>query len=609
MARLRGGLQERLRRRLGDRSGLAEALVLAERGGIPRESRDAFAGAGVAHLLAISGFHVGVLAGLILALTGWAGAGPRFRTRAVSCALAGYVVFLGLPAAAVRATLLIALLAFARGLGREPHRVALLSTAFLLMLAIQPRLLGEVGFQLSFAGALGLAVVTRPASAPHPTPRWFPRRLRGTRVGRWLHDGILAGVAATLATLPMAVWHFGRLPLLGSPATLALSPLAALAVPLVLATLAADLVLPPLAAVAALPTGLVLGGFDAMVRAVAGIPGAWFWAPRGLGILVATALVLGTVLPRVLSAPGPGARWTARTALLISLLGIWPVVGTLRGAGVLEIVMLDVGQGDAIPIRTPAGRWILVDTGPARDGWDAGSALILPYLAGRGVRELEAVVLTHPDLDHLGGLSSVLAGIDVGRVLGGGTAAGKEALIKALETARREEVPWVRAQAGEVVSLDGMELSILHPGPVPLGTGSLGTGSTGTGPSPPEDANDRSVAMLVRFGEFTALLTGDAPSEVEERLVASGDLPAGGITVLKLGHHGSRTSTSSLLLDATHPRLALVSAGRGNRFGHPHPGVLGRLRARGIPWWNTARDGGIRIVARPDGEFESLPVR
>jgi competence protein ComEC len=604
MAGLRGLLQDRLRGRLGDRSGLAEALVLAERGGIPRESRDAFAGAGVAHLLAISGFHVGVLAGLILALTGWAGAGRRFRTRAVSGVLAAYVVFLGLPAAAVRATLLIALVGFARGLGREPHRVALLSTAFLLMLVVRPGFLGEVGFQLSFAGALALAMVTRPASAPHPTPRWLPRRLWGTRAGRWIHDGILAGVAATLATLPMAVWHFGRLPLLGIPATLALSPLAALAVPLVLATLAADLLVPPLGGLVALPTRFVLGGFEAVVGAVAGIPGAWFWAPREVGVLVASALVIGSVLPRFLAVSGSKARWTARAALLICILGMWPVVRTLRGAGVLEIVMLDVGQGDAIPIRTPAGRWILVDTGPARDGWDAGSALILPYLAGRGVPGLEAVILTHPDLDHLGGLSSVLAGIEVGMVMGGGTAAGKESLIRALETARREEVPWIRAEAGEVISLDGMELSILHPAPV-----SLGTGDSGTLPPPLEDANDRSVAMLLRFGEFTALLTGDAPVEVEERLLASGSLPGEGISLLKLGHHGSRTSTSPRLLDSLHPRLALVSAGRGNRFGHPHPGVLGRLSVRGIPWWSTARDGGVRVVARPDGEFEALPVR
>lgn len=604
MAGLRGVLQDRLRGRLGDRSGLAEALVLAERGGIPRESRDAFAGAGVAHLLAISGFHVGVLAGLILAVTGWAGAGRRFRTRAVSGVLAAYVIFLGLPAAAVRATLLIALVGLARGLGREPHRVALLSTAFLLMLVVRPGFLGEVGFQLSFAGALALAMVTRPASAPHPTPRWLPRRLWGTTAGRWIHDGILAGAAATLATLPMAVWHFGRLPLLGIPATLALSPLAAVAVPLVLATLAADLLFPPLGGLVALPTRFVLGGFEAVVGAVAGIPGAWFWAPREVGILVASALVIGSILPRFLAVSGTKARWTARAALLICVLGMWPAVRTLRGAGVLEIVMLDVGQGDAIPIRTPAGRWILVDTGPARAGWDAGSALILPYLAGRGVPGLEAVILTHPDLDHLGGLSSVLAGIEVGMVMGGGTAAGKESLIRALETARREEVPWIRAETGEVISLDGMELSILHPAPV-----SLGVGASGTRPPPLEDANDRSVAMLIRFGEFTALLTGDAPVQVEERLLASGSLPDGGISLLKLGHHGSRTSTSPRLLDRLHPRLALVSAGRGNRFGHPHPGVLGRLKVRGIPWWSTARDGGVRVVARPDGEFEALPVR
>jgi competence protein ComEC len=179
-------------------------------------------------------------------------------------------------------------------------------------------------------------------------------------------------------------------------------------------------------------------------------------------------------------------------------------------------------------------------------------------------------------------------------VVGGGTAAGKEALIDALLTARTEEVPWVRAQAGEAIALDGMRITVLHPP---------------AGPDAPREANDRSVVILLEYGDFSVLLTGDAPSEVEERLVASGALPRTGVTLLKLGHHGSRTSTSAILLDSIRPELALVSAGRGNRFGHPHPGVLGRLRTRRIPWWSTARDGGVRIVARPDGSFESVPVR
>jgi competence protein ComEC len=228
---------------------------------------------------------------------------------------------------------------------------------------------------------------------------------------------------------------------------------------------------------------------------------------------------------------------------------------------------------------------VLIDAGPRSDGFDAGARRVLPALTRLGARRLELLVLTHPHLDHVGGAPAVLRATRVARVLDPGQPQGSAGLLAALEAARERSVPWTIASAGTVLRLDGLELEVLHP--------------TGP-PAPPEvDPNDVSVVVALRYGAFSALLGGDAPRHVEERIAAS----VGSVDVLKVAHHGSATSSSSVFLERVRPALALISAGRGNGFGHPHPQVLARLQAAGTRVLRTDLVGTIRVRARADGSW------
>jgi len=271
----------------------------------------------------------------------------------------------------------------------------------------------------------------------------------------------------------------------------------------------------------------------------------------------------------------------------LTALALWPVAAAVQGRDGIELVAIDVGQGDALALRSPAGRWLLVDAGPAVRG-DGGGHPVVKTLRDRGVVRLEALIVTHPDLDHIGGVPAVLGAVEVGAVLEPALPTGKEGYVEALETARAREVPWLRAEAGMRFDLDGMIVEVLHPPARPRDD------------SQPPDANSTSVVVVVRFGAFDALLTGDAPARVEREVAG---MLEDGLEILKVAHHGSDTSTDSVLLARTRPRVGLVSVGRGNRYGHPTPDVLGRLRRAGAEVRRTDREGTIRVLGRKDGTF------
>jgi competence protein ComEC len=586
---------------------VAEALVLAERGGVDPALRDGFARAGVVHLLAISGFHVGIVAAALLWIAARAGV-PVGRRGVVSVTgTAGYVALIGAPPAALRAALILGLVLGGRWMDRSVHRIGALGAALLLILLLDPLQVAGPGFQLSFLGSLGLVVYGGRTSAERPLPGFGSLR-------RWLGEGLRAGVAATLFTAPVVIAHFGRLSWVGVPTTLLVSPLVALAVPGALALLLVDAVAPGLALVVSVPLTLVLGLMVGTVTRVGDLPWAWGWLPAEMGPAVA-ALWLAVLALN----PGLGRRDNRMIVpvLLATALLAWqalPGLQNLRDARTLELLVLDVGQGDGILVRTPAHRWLMVDAGPAGAGRDAGTRVMVPALMRRGVAGLEAAVVTHPDLDHLGGLSSVLRALPVHRVLAGGRAVGRAPFREALHTARELGVPWVAVGRGDSITVDGVHFRVLHPPPPePASSRELPVPVAGrphAGDLPdPSDPNDLSVVLLVQYGQFSALLTGDAPISVEEELVGLYPDLLRDLEVLKVGHHGSRTSTSRALLAASTPELAVVSSGRGNRFGHPHPGVLGRLSRSGVPVWRTDRRGGLRVRASSNGDFQAVPVR
>ncbi len=579
LVRWRGDLTRRLEAMYGTRAPLVAALTLARKEGLDPELREAFARSGIAHLLAISGFHVGVVALLLLTLLRASRLRPRRAAVGAALGTWAYVALLGFPDAACRAAVIVTAVAASRLRGRPPARWGPLGTALLLLLALDPGRIASPGFQLSFAGAAGLAAWARGIQA------FLTRRV--PRIPTWISSGVAAGVSATLATLPLVAWHFERVSLVGIPATLVASPLVALSLPGALASLLADRIHPAAGRFLAGGVDVGLAALEGVTRLFAAPSWSSVWVPRTW-----IPVAVGGAMLALLVARGPRVRARARRGAAAlgaaAAVAAWPALLALQAHGTLEVVAVDVGQGDAIALRTPGGRWMLVDAGPPPPG-DPGGAPVVRELRRRGVRRLELLVLTHPDLDHVGGAEAVLSSFEVGAILEPSRPTGKDAYVSLLEAAAVRGVPWKRAEAGQRFAVDGVTLEVLSP----------------PGPDAPraEDATESnaiSVVLAVRYGELDALLTGDAPMSVERAVT-----PEVGSTleILKVGHHGSATSTDTLLLARTHPRVALVSVGRGNRFGHPAPQVLARLERFGVEIHRTDREGTLRVLGRRDGSF------
>jgi competence protein ComEC len=593
MLALRGRVQERIGLLWGDEAPVVEALVMARREHLDPDFRQAFALSGTAHLLAISGFHVGVVAGLLLGLLRLSGVDRRRAAlgAAVGCWI--YVLGIGAPHAAVRAAVLLTLLAGSRIRGWPVVPVGALGTALLALLVVEPRALASVGFQLSFAGTAGILLLREPvgrglaAGWRALTGRPFPRgrsRDPGHRILRGSADGLSAGIAATLPTLPLLAWHFDRISLVGIPLTLLVAPGVSAAIPGIGASLLLSLLGEAPGRFLAGGTGLVLKGVEWMVRRGAEMPGASIWVSReALLASLGTALTVHAFLRRGFPGRvGPPVRRGAMVGVSAAVLILLPA---LPGRAGLEVHMLDVGQGASVALRFPGGSWVLVDAGPRGPGYDAGARQVAPYLRRHGVRRLEALVITHPHLDHFGGVEAVMDHVRVRGILDPSRPAGSGPWLRIMERASREGTWWWQAEEGRAFRKDGVEVRVLHPDPHAL---------TDPGVT---DPNDWSVVLLIRWGEATVLLTGDAPAAVERRILY--ELPP--LTVLKTGHHGSRTSTSRELLVHTRPRLALIPVGDGNRFGHPHREVTDRLDQEGIETFRTDRDGHIRVRISRDG--------
>ena len=578
--RVRSAIRQRaalaLERRLGTQAGVASALVLAERDGIPRELWDAFARSGSAHLLSISGFHVGVIAALLGGIVALAGRPPRTRAAGVAIGVWAYVLLIGAPTSAVRAAWMTSAFVLGRLRMTPARSLGALGLSMLMIALLRPSVVAGAGFQLTVTGTAGILIMTK----------WIMRHWPAHRGRSWIAPPLAAGIGASVFTAPVLAYHFGQIPLLSLPSSIVLTPLVATAVPGVIAAIVMDILHIPGAALA----GAGAEGLLHAVTATAAALGDLRWTVVLVTPREAALLTAGALLPLLLA----NAPWRTRPAVraAVSVLSALAVLWTgqaalaFAGRGTLHIVAIDVGQGDAIALGTPDGHWFLVDAGPRGfGGSDAGLTRVVPWLNAHGARRLEAVILTHPDEDHAGGLAAVLRNVSTRAVLGPGLSAGQRGHMDGLAEAREAGVPWRRAFAGDSWSVDGVDFRVLHPKrPDPDEDG------------PGADPNDWSVVLRVDYGSFSALLMGDADAEIEAGLL---DQPE--VTLLKVGHHGSRTSTSEEFVRAVAPEYAIIPVGARNRYGHPDPLVLERLERAGVHVLRTDRDGSVGLVARRDG--------
>jgi competence protein ComEC len=393
---------------------------------------------------------------------------------------------------------------------------------------------------------------------------------------------LASSVGATVATAPITALAFGTVAPIGVAANLVAIPLASLVVPAVLVSLVAG-------GGMAAGAGLLLGAVEWVAHTAARVPGGQWSGVAGLRGALPWAAVLAAVVWLAHARPTwARLRWRL---LSVGALSGWALlaVDLVRGepSEGLSLHVLDVGQGDAIAVRTPRGRWLLVDAGPRTPDRDAGREVVAPFLRRRGVARLATLVVSHGDADHLGGAPAVVTAFAPELVLEPGQALPSRLYLDYLADVGAFGTAWRPARAGDTLVLDSVVVRVLHPSASWL-EGQLGP-------------NENSVVLHVQYGCFDAVLPGDAGSPVEAALV--GRLAP--VEVLKVGHHGSASGTTDAWLAALRPAVAVISVGRGNRYGHPAPSVLHRLALRGIAVFRTDRDGTVTI--HTDGRY--LEVR
>lgn len=575
----RGRAERQLHRLMGRHGPLADALLLGRRETLDRALSDRFAKTGLVHLLAISGTHVALM-GAVFVLIGRMLRLSRTRVAWLTIVLITlYLAVIGAPPSAMRSGIMLALALLSVVLQRPSATLPIVAAAALAILAVEPMAVLDIGFQLSFAGVLGI-ILLRGAMM-----RRVPPALLRNPAMRWLTESLVVSVAAFVTTAPIVAHHFGQVAPVSIIANLPAIPLTSLALIGIGAAAATEPLFPPLAHLLADGAGLALDLLNAVVDVAIRVPGGhaavarpqwWAWAAAALVFLLALDAA-GRMRDRV--------RWAVATMSAAAAFLLLPMAGAAAGGG-LEIDFIDVGQGDAIALRTPAGRWVLIDAGERDDGWDAGERRVLPFLRARGAKRIEALVLTHPHADHIGGAAAVMRALPVGRVIDPGMPMGTPVYLQTLRVAEERGIGWNAARQDRTLQIDGVELLFLWP--------------TVDALDAPDDPNDISAVVQVRYGAFSALLTGDASSIVEDRLIARyGDSLRA--DVLKAGHHGSRTASSGPFLDTVDPQIVVVSAGARNDYGHPHAEVIARLEARGIDVARTDREGTVRIEVEPGG--------
>ncbi len=597
-------------------AGMLAAMILGDRTYLNRQARLGFERTGSFHLLVVSGMHLALFAGFIFALAallrlpGWAAA-----VLTIACSFA-YALLTGFGAPVQRSFWMVTLFLIARFLFRERNSLNAIGFAALCLLAKDPRSILGASFEMTLLSVLVIAGIVLPITEhslapylramrnleqiefdPTFTPRlaqfrvtlrliadhlqpilgrraaqlWFPA---GLRLAVRLCELLLVSASIELAmSLPMAV-YFHRVTLLALPVNIFVVPLIAAALPAALIAFAAILVSPYLAIVPTAITAALLHSITAIVRLFGGMPAGDIRIPSpGALAVLASILLLGFAVWAARNGRFPASLSMA--ALACSALCVLYPRSLIFHPGTLEITAIDVGQGDSLLLISPQGKTLLIDAGgpiggaqTAASNFDIGEDVVSPVLWTRNIRHLDAVELTHAHSDHMGGMPAVLRNFRPKELW-----VGKNPPIPEyddlLDEARGLGIAVRSWAAGDAFEFGGAKVQVLSPAQdyVPGRTAS----------------NDDSLVIRVTYGHTSALMEGDAQAKSEVRMLGE-DLHS---DLLKVGHHGSKTSTIPPFLTAVDPRYAIISVGHRNPYGHPKIEVLDRLQGDHVKTFRT----------------------
>jgi len=596
----------------GPQAGVLKALVVGKKTDIAPRVREAFVRSGTAHLLAISGLHVGIVATVVFALfsrlfsfvplllwNGWVKKGAAMVTL---CFVAGYGVIAGMSPSTQRAVIMVAVFLISFVVQRSHRLLNTLALAALVILVVHPPSLFAVSFQLSFSAVFfiisGMGVVQ-------------PRVARISRPPvRMPVNFLLVSFFAFVGTLPLTLHYFNQTSLVGLASNCILVPMVGfVAVPLGLAGVIGHMVWPPAGSLLFGMAGTVVQGALAVAQTIAGLPfAAAHTITPNLLEMTCLYMLLASGLAFAGNRPGhappdmepvEGKRfvktWPAllfffALAVLACDSGYWIYHRLLHRD--LRVTILDVGQGNAAVVELPRGKVMLIDGGgfAGSSTFDVGERVVAPFLWRNKIATVDILVATHPDTDHIGGLAYVADKFHVKQLWSSGQPADTEDYQALMDAVARREIlmPAYEALYGSH-TLNGVDVRILYPA-----AGFFDPGRAGSR----QGTNNNSLVTKISLKEVSFLFPGDILKKAESELVATaGDRLAS--TVLVVPHHGSKTSSTPVFLDRVRPEVAVFSAGWRNRYNYPHPKVLDRYKTLNTRIYRTDRDGA--VIMKTDG--------
>jgi competence protein ComEC len=637
-SRANRGLPRVMRLNLDD-AGMLNAMLFGDRAGLNKTQRVGFERTGSFHLFVVSGMHVGLLAGLMFWLARRLKLRDWLATLLTIVLTFGYALLTGFGAPVQRALLMTAIFLLARLLSRDRNVLNALGAAALGVLVWSPGALFEASFQMTFLAIVAIGGIAMPlgersflpyaraaerlddkwedvAMPPHVVQFRVMLRLWGetlaevvgdwasglpalaVRWGLWALELSLIGIVAEMVmVLPMAM-YFHRATMFAVPTNMFSVPLVAALAPIAVVTFCAALVSPWAAILPGAATALLLHGVTGVIGRVSAVRAADLRVP-GPVWWVALLAVLGWAFCCWAVRRSRGWAWVAVVVLpAAAVMVLWPE-RVVSSPGSLEVTAVDVGQGDSIFVVGPNGATMLVDAGgpvggvteaaEAASRFDVGEEVVSPYLWSRRFRRLDVIALSHAHSDHMGGMPAVMRNFrprELWVSIDPNSAAYRALLVEAGQLG----VVVRHFYAGDRVAWDGTEVTMMAPE----------DGYTNM----KEPVNNDSLVMRMQYGKASVLLEGDAEAPSERAMLEHGRVAA--VTLLKVGHHGSRTSTTQEFLDVAAPKDAVMSVGLGNTFGHPRYEVIERIAEARIRLYRTdefglttfllGRDGGIREV-------------
>ena len=551
---------------------LEQGILLGDTSDIESDIKDDFRECNLSHMLAVSGAHLSYLVLGINTVLSKKAFGIRRRKILSIMFILIFMVIVNMSPSVVRAGISTIIAIFATLIYRKQDTYTTISIALLLTLLNNPFAIFDFGLQLSYLATLSIIIFYSK----------FTQKQFNNKVKKYLYESAMLTVSANILILPITIYEFNTIPINSIISNLLAGPLLGICIILGMFTVIISIVCFPVSKLIAFPLQIILKILIKIIELISKIPFGnytvktpWFIVVFLTYAIIATLIYNKKKITKIL------------TMITLIIFIVMQVCAFINIDGKLKIYFIDVGQGDSMLVKTVRGKNILIDGGGSKDpDYDIGEKILVPYLLDRRIKTLDYVIISHFDEDHATGVAQILGKIDVSSIILTRQLEENDIYRHILSIAKEKKIKLIYVKEGDVLKIGGIKISIIHPENKLMINNPM---------------NNNSIVCKVEYNSFSMLLTGDIEMEAEELILRKNiNLKA---DVLKVAHHGSKTSTTGEFLKAINPKVALIGVGKNNNFGHPSNEVIQRLKENGTRIYRTDENGEISITVNKKGRI------